>query len=673
MTTAEAVAASIVVDDLWRLDARPESLEAAARVWRATGQDAAAALAGLEAAARAVDSGGWAGDAAESYQWHRAKLGRDLDTMARMGPATAGRLEAMAALLRRGQDLLDDGWRRIGAAVPHRRGRDAVTFSPVDRAQADAVGRAAGDAAAIRSEVVQALLVHDAALRSDRPQWAAVAAGWGAVAAGRVEGWAAAGESGTGVDVIVAGSVVVNAAGGGDVITVRTEPDGSRIVLVDGVPVRVPAGARLVVRAGAGDDTVRVEGAGAVTVLGGSGDDVLEGGDGDDVIIAGAGADKVLGGAGDDLVSLGPLGTRGGRPVTEIAMLGDGDDRLRGGDGTAQVDGGEGDDLLFGGDGADVISGGGGADTVVGGDGEDRLTGNGGDDTLFGGDGADYVDGGAGDDRLDGGEDGDVLYGGDGRDTLIGGAGGDYLDGGTGDDTLDGGDGRDVLSGGSGDDLIIGGKGDDVVYSGAGADVVAGGEGDDVLYGQGEDRATGVERFAAVSSAGGLDSFVRIEGDAEFVARVRADLDLLSASPDGRQMLAALQATGVPITIQPEADDNGHARPGPRPVVLYNPAWGGVLDGRPPVVTLFHELAHVYDFTHGTVDRRSYNGASGRDVDGFGNPVPNSERQAAGLPIDDDGDPATANRIDPRHPIELTENGLRAEMRLAHRGTYGSP
>ena len=105
--------------------------------------------------------------------------------------------------------------------------------------------------------------------------------------------------------------------------------------------------------------------------------------------------------------------------------------------------------------------------------------------------------------------------------------------------------------------------------------------------------------------------------------------------------------------------------------MLYNPAWGGVQEGRPPVVTLFHELAHVYDFTHGTTNGQPYNGASGRDVDGYGNPVANFERQATGLPIDDDGDPATANRIDPRHPVELTENGLRAEMHLANRDTYG--
>lgn len=671
MSTADSVADSVALDDLWRLDARPELLDAAAGVWRATGRDAAAALARLDTATRPVTGAAWAGDAADTYQWHRRRLDRDLDTVARSAPATADRFEAMAALLRRGQNLLDDAWGRIAALVPHRRTRGGVTFSPADQGQADAVRSAVADAAAIRSEVVQALLVHDAALRAARPQWAVIGTGWHDVAVGRVNGWLPAAETASDVDVLTAGSVVVNAGGGDDVVTVRTEPDGSRIVLVGGLPVRVPAGARLVVRAGAGNDTVHVEGAGAVTVLGGSGNDTLEGGAGDDTLLAGAGVDTVRGGDGDDLVSLGPW--QSGAQQPETAALGAGDDRLWGSTGTARIDGGDGDDVLFGGGSDDVISAGGGMDTVDGGDGEDRLTGNGGDDALFGGDSADHLDGGAGDDLLDGGESGDVLYGLSGRDTLIGGAGDDYLEGGTGDDLLDGGTGQDVLSGGRGDDLLIAGTGNDVIYSGSGADTVLGGGGDDTLHGQGEDTAVGVERMVAVPSSGGLDDFVRIEGDAEFVERVRTDLDLLAASPDGRQMLAALQATGTPLIIRPELGDNGHARPGPPPVVLYNPAWGAVYDGRPPVVTLFHELAHVYDSTHGTTNRHPYNGAGGRDVDGQGNPVTNFERQAAGLPIDHDGDPATANRIDPRHPLELTENGLRGEMHLATRDTYGRP
>ena len=43
-------------------------------------------------------------------------------------------------------------------------------------------------------------------------------------------------------------------------------------------------------------------------------------------------------------------------------------------------------------------------------------------------------------------------------------------------------------------------------------------------------------------------------------------------------------------------------------------------------------------------------------------PVPERERVAVGLPIDDDGDPTTPERLDPRHPYPLTENALRDEL-----------
>ena len=75
----------------------------------------------------------------------------------------------------------------------------------------------------------------------------------------------------------------------------------------------------------------------------------------------------------------------------------------------------------------------------------------------------------------------------------------------------------------------------------------------------------------------------------------------------------------------------------------------------PPVVVLYHELAHVYDYFNGTLAGGVYTGAD--------NPgVPNRERAAVGLPFDHDADPDTAERMDPRHPFEFTENGLRDEF-----------
>jgi len=80
-------------------------------------------------------------------------------------------------------------------------------------------------------------------------------------------------------------------------------------------------------------------------------------------------------------------------------------------------------------------------------------------------------------------------------------------------------------------------------------------------------------------------------------------------------------------------------------------------------VVLYHELAHVYDYFHDTLAAGTYEGAD--------NPgVPNAEREAVGLPIDHDGDPDTPDTLDPDHPFELTENGLRDEFGLTPRLRY---
>jgi hypothetical protein len=83
------------------------------------------------------------------------------------------------------------------------------------------------------------------------------------------------------------------------------------------------------------------------------------------------------------------------------------------------------------------------------------------------------------------------------------------------------------------------------------------------------------------------------------------------------------------------------------------------------VAILFHEMAHIYDFERGVNDERPYDNPASRD-----NGVKIRERLAVGLAVDDDGDPRTAERIDPGHPAELTENGLRAEMGLDLRTSY---
>jgi hypothetical protein len=172
---------------------------------------------------------------------------------------------------------------------------------------------------------------------------------------------------------------------------------------------------------------------------------------------------------------------------------------------------------------------------------------------------------------------------------------------------------------------------------------------------------------------------------------VNADLDMLASSPRGQMMLAALDqahdatkapAAGWPVlggiayqgdtfTIKETTDLNGYASANSttflktwsqHPVIQYNPTFDTLYDG-PPVTVLYHEMAHVYDYEYGTLADGTY--------DGPDNPgVPNREREAVGLPIDDDHDPNTPDRIDPDHPYDYTENGLRDEMGAPHRPRY---
>ena len=179
-----------------------------------------------------------------------------------------------------------------------------------------------------------------------------------------------------------------------------------------------------------------------VTIVGTTGDDVLDGT---------AGADVIHGLAGDDILS--------------------------GLDGADTICGGEGNDVLKGGVGADKLFAGPGNDTVKGGEGNDTINGSDGNDTLRGGLGRDTIDGGEGK---------DTLYGDKMIDTLTGGIGWDYLNGGDGDDILNGGAGNDRLTGRGGADTLYGNQGDDALVAGGGTDVANGGNGEDRCSGETE-------------------------------------------------------------------------------------------------------------------------------------------------------------------------------------------
>jgi len=397
-------------------------------------------------------------------------------------------------------------------------------------------------------------------------------------------------------------------------------------------------GDRVVVNATGGDDDIRVS---------------VDPRSGEQVITMGAvvrrfpaGAEVIVrAGGGNDTITVAP-----GLTVRVCLLAGSGDDRVHGGDG---------DDTVLGLWGRDTVWAGGGADQVCG-----------------GADG-DYLDGQGGNDRLDGGAGEDTLYGLDGDDVLWGGSDRDYVDGGAGADMVAGGGAADVLLGGREGDTVLGGSGDDALYSGAGIDRIHGGSGDDRAFTQIDDAVSGVgtEVRVELTDVGG---FIRVEGSPEFVARVQSDLDALRSSPRGAAMLAALESshtdsglfrTSNGLVIREIDAANGFARPPflglGHATIGYNPAFDDLhlSPPVPPTVVLYHELAHVYDYFHDTLAAGTYEGAD--------NPgVPNAEREAVGLPIDHDGDPDTPDTLDPDHPFELTENGLRDEFGLTPRLRY---
>lgn len=334
--------------------------------------------------------------------------------------------------------------------------------------------------------------------------------------------------------------------------------------------------------------------------------------------------------------------------------------------------------------------------TLEGGKGDDRIIGGDGADRIRGGAGRDYINGGRGNDRLDGNGGYDVIYGGLNNDRISGGRGNDYCDGGTGRDLIDGGSGRDILSGGRGNDTLRGSAGNDHLYAGLGRDRLYGSAGDDQLYAQrGSDRVRGGAGDDAVHNLAvrtGLGHSIKVEGSDRFRERVNADLDLLRSSPDGQKMLRALDraaARGNVLRIRETSGSGGNVTVPAGGVyqdphtgkktrvedttVFYDPSrtkipGNAAWEKRPPVVGLYHEMVHGYNFVTGTAQPGVYRGPGPDGHMPCKRDVPNLERQAVGLPIDHDH-----NRHTPPRTVNapaLTENGLRSELGLPRRPSY---
>lgn len=516
------------------------------------------------------------------------------------------------------------------------------------------------------------------------------------------------------------GRVVLTTDDKNNTIKISNDAEGNLIANVDGKEYKYDPGTALTVYSRGGDDDITVDksvnndivvdsGAdndtvtdsgsqGPRSILTGEGQDkvtvsgdgkTVDTGVGNDTVKATGDGNTIATADGDDSIDITGAGTAHGGADNDDIRVGTAENPK----GPTTVHGDEGDDEIHGSDNNDKL---------FGGAGDDKVYGHGGNDEMHGEAGYDYLDGQNGDDTIHGGTEKDTIYGLDGKDTLYGDQGRDYLEGGADNDTLDGGTEEDVLSGGKGDDILNGGDHNDRIYAGDGKDTVDGGAGDDdQVFAQQGDVVNG-ETTEKYTETKVVDSgHIKIEGSEDFVKRTRADLDMLGASPTGQQMLQDLgneiekskhdDTDGERvITIKEYEGDNGFACPtreintdtmmcepgeddgNQHASVKVNPTFHLTDPSQPddeaayregvPSTVLYHELAHVYDFTHET---------SAEGDDPGGNSV-NSERQAAGLDYDWNGD---GKRDDVRspdnpHPYVFTENAMRDEMGRDHRDQY---
>ncbi|MGL4178696.1 MAG: M91 family zinc metallopeptidase [Dermatophilaceae bacterium] len=608
-----------MTESLFDLGASTARLDAIGAVWR----EVSAALVAVStrvtsSSERLLDV--WEGLGAMSYDRHRAELTDSLDLGAALAADAASIVERASGVVSAAQETLD-GWRVALSRLPVREQADGSLLVQISTVAQQAQIRAATTAAGmLRARVDAHLRSADQRLRSIAIRWWAVTDRWRSILSGTELNFTTPVEQKTSGLLVVDGKAVFSLGGGteGDsaLPSYLIGPDqrtGRRVISKDDGQVRyeVPADTELVVRTGEGPAT--------------------------------------------------RISSRDGHPVTLIG------DRW--------------DNVLEGGDGSDRIIGNGGVD---------RLESGGGDDLVSGGSGIDYLHGGDGDDQMEGGHDGDNIYGGAGDDDLGGGSGLDDLNGGLGDDSVRGGGGNDVTAGGRGFDRLLGGSGDDAGYGGIGKDLIDGGPGrEDDAFDDGGIFTSDTENVHLVSPVAGLEySKLRIDGRPDFVERITDDLDNLGSSPAGKKLLehvSRLKDQGVDITIR--EDEYGGSRHQWNSlkehdvyINLATPPLAG--DPLSPTETIFHETTHAIRMALGLDPEVAveYTGVddidSGRspDVDNSFDPTPGveeAERDAVGLPVDHDDDPATPEQL--RGDLDVYENLYREERNRPRREHYQTP
>lgn len=286
------------------------------------------------------------------------------------------------------------------------------------------------------------------------------------------------------------------------------------------------------------------------------------------------------------------------------------------------------------------------------------------------------------------------------------------MDGGTGADQMYAGNGHTVMNGGRDDDLMVGSD-RTTFYTGHGKNKVWSAGPDDLIYGNASDtikKDPGATLNLVPPSEAGKQGFT-VEGSPQFKQRVEDDFEMMRGSPYGQKMLNTMDVAavrnGAPVKIieaeadggsshtfretkQYKKDKEGKVLPGsevPLNTYIHNGARNAPAENivvhynrshaldKPkyfaaPLTVLYHELAHAYNSSHGTMLK----GETEETVDGQPpTRVGNNERQVVGLttdtpPFDFDNDPTTPPTT--TNPKPFTENGLNEEMGSSLRTAY---
>ena len=349
-----------------------------------------------------------------------------------------------------------------------------------------------------------------------------------------------------------------------------------------------------------------------------------------------------------------------------------------------------------------VIEGGRGRDRIEAlGSGETRVYGGAGDDDITLGSANSYAEGNSGNDTMRGGTGKTVMYGNNGNDLMLSGPASkgtfSYMDGGKGNDTMIGASPINLMHGGPGEDVMYSTR-PTTFYTGRGRDIVLANHASDQIYADAGDRVARVAgstlRQVRISDAG--HKAFKVEGSDKFKQHTQDNLEFFRNSPTAQKMLSELdeaaELNGSPVTIRETTGNTSYSYGNnftrehdtqlkeyddlaESPLIGYiqgntkgsvatsaainsNP---GFIFREPPVVVLYHEMAHAYNGAHGTFLPGKTDGES------------NMERQAVGLQttapaFDFDNDPTTPPT--PTNPKTFTENALREETGFPRRNTY---